>query len=97
MPFLNIDYRDTLRKADELADLASEIRSIAQSDLPQLQSAAERSWRGSASEIYQKKVCTFSNQTRGQAKELQDLARSLKGRAQYYQYLERLGLSLFGG
>ena len=42
MAFIEIDYRDTLRKANELDGLARELRSIASRDLQDLQSGIGR-------------------------------------------------------
>jgi len=97
MALIDIDYRDTLRKAEQLERLASELRSISTRDLQDLRSGVGRTWRGSAAELYKKRSRTFSRQIESQAKELQRMARSLRQSAERYRRLEILAKGIFGG
>lgn len=96
MALIDIDYQDTLKKADRLEALASNLRSISTRNLQDLQAGVGRTWRGSAAELYRKRTQTFSRQVESQAKELQNMARSLRAAAERYRRLEELANSIFG-
>lgn len=96
MAFIEIDYRDTLRKANELDRLARELRSIASRDLQDLQSGIGRSWRGTPAQQYQKRARTLSQKTLSQAKDLEKMARSLRAAAERYRMLELAAHTIFG-
>ena len=97
MALIEVDYHDALRKADRLDELARELRNIAAQDLQNIQSGASRSWKGSASELYQKRLRTHKQQVEAHAKDCQSLANSLRKAAKRYQQLEMLANSIFGG
>lgn len=96
MALIDIDYQDTLRKANRLEALANDLRGISTRNLQDLQAGVGRSWRGSAAELYKKRTRTFSNQIEAQARELQRMARSLRASAERYRRLENLANSIFG-
>lgn len=97
MAFIEIDYWDTIKKADQLEELARDLRNIAAGDLSRIQSGVSRNWQGSAAQLYQKRTRTFSSQVEGQARQLQALARELRQAAERYRRLEQLASGLFGG
>ncbi len=96
MALIDIDYQDTLKKADRLESLANDLQSISTRNLQDLQASMSRTWRGSASELCKKRTQTFSRQIEAQAKELQNMARSLRASADRYRRLEALANSIFG-
>lgn len=96
MGFIDIDYRDTLKKANQLEALAMELRSIAARDLQNVQSGVGRTWRGSAAELYKKRAQTLSRQAEAQARDLQSLARGLRQAAERYRRLEAAANAIFG-
>lgn len=96
MALIDIDYQDTLRKADRLETLANDLRNISTRNLQDLQSGVGRTWRGSAAELYKRRTQTFSRQIESQAKELQSMARSLRASAERYRRLEEMANSIFG-
>lgn len=96
MTSIEIDYRDTIKKADHLEALAKELRKVASRDLQELQSGMGRSWRGSAAEMYKKRTTTFSRLIESRAKELEGLAQSLRQSAERYHWLEMTAQNIFG-
>lgn len=97
MALIEVDYQDTLRKADRLDALARELRSLAAQDLQSIQSGVSRNWKGSASELYQKRMRTYVRQVEAHAKDCQSLANSLRKAAKRYRQMEMLANSIFGG
>ena len=97
MGLIDIDYRDTLKKADRLEALAQEIRSVAVRDLPDLQSGVGRNWKGSAAELYRKRNQALARQAEAQARDLQRTARNLRAAAERYRRLEAAANAIFGG
>ncbi len=97
MGLINIDYWDTLKKADQLDALANELRAVAARDLQNLQSGVGKSWKGSSAELYKKRTQSFSRQVEAQAKELQNVAGSLRAAAEFYRRVEAASHALFGG
>lgn len=95
MALIDIDYRDTLRKAERLESLARELRNVSSRDLQELQSGGGRAWSGSASEMYRKRARTLSQKTAQQAKDLEKLARSLREAAERYRMLEMAANAIF--
>lgn len=97
MALIEIDYRDAMKKADRLDELAQELRNLAAQDLQSIQSGVSRGWKGSASELYQKRLKSYKQQVEAHAKDCQALAASLRNAAKRYQQLEALANSIFGG
>ena len=97
MAWIEIDYRNMLGKADQLENLARDLKKISSQDLQNVQSGVNQCWHGSASEMYKKKLGTYSRQVDSHAQTLLDLARALRGAAERYQDLERIANSIFGG
>jgi len=97
MGLIDIDYRDTLRKADQLERLASELRGISTRELQNLRSGVGRSWWGSSAEMYKKRSVTLSRQIESQARDMQRMANSLRQSAERYRRLEILSKTIFGG
>lgn len=97
MAFIEIDYADTIRKADRLEELAVKLNNIAAAKMAELQSGMNRNWKGSASAIYQKKTNTLIQQITSQAKSLKSAAKSIRKSAEDYRRLEQLANTLFGG
>lgn len=96
MSVVEIDYRDTLKKADQLEELARELRTIASRDLQDLQSGVSRAWKGSSAERYKKHAQTLSRQVEAQAKNLQNAAKGLRRTAERYRFLESGANRFFG-
>lgn len=97
MAWIDVDYRNMLRKADQLESLARDLQNISSRDLQNVQSGVNQCWQGSASELYKKKLRTFSRQVDSHARTLLDLAGNLRRAAERYERLERIGNSIFGG
>ena len=97
MALIEVDYLDALRKADRLDELAQELRSLATQDLQSIQSGVSRSWKGSASELYQKRMRTYRQQVEAHANDCKNLASGLRTAAKRYQQLEMLANGIFGG
>lgn len=97
MGLIDIDYRDTLKKADRLEALAQEIRTVATRDFPELQSGGSRNWQGSAAELYRKRNQALARQVEAQSKTLQRTARNLRVAAERYHRLELAANAIFGG
>ena len=68
MALIDIDYQDTLKKADRLESLANDLQSISTRNLQDLQASMSRTWRGSASELCKKRTQTFPVRSRPRPK-----------------------------
>jgi len=96
MAFIEADYRDMLRQAGRLDDLARKLRTTASRDLQELQAGVGRQWRGSAAVLYKKRTTTLIRQAEQQARDLQKMASSLRTAAERYQRIEQAAKILFG-
>ena len=96
MGIIDIDWRDTINKAEQLESLAGDLQRVIDNELQRLQDAAGNRWQGAAAELYRKKARTFVQQMQSEQKELRNLALSLKKTAQVYRDLEKLGNTIFG-
>lgn len=96
MSLIDIDYQDTLRKADQLERLAEELRQVSAHDLQDLQSGVGRTWRGSSAELYRKRMQTLQRQVDAQARDLKSTASRLRQAAEHYRRLELMANSIFG-
>lgn len=96
MTQIEIDYNDTLKKADRLEELAKRLNEIAKSKMAGIQSGISRNWKGSAAELYRKKTATLARQLTSQAKSIRSTANSIRSAAEEYRRLERLANSIFG-
>lgn len=97
MAIIDIDWRDTMNKADQLDDLAEELQHLIYCELTDMEDGAGSRWQGSAAELYRKKARTYVRQIQSEQKNLRSLARGLRKTAETYRDLEQLGKSLFGG
>lgn len=88
-----IDYEDTLRKADQLDDLARRLKNICKKDLQGIINTSGANWHGETSAVQRKKLTAMYNKTLKQAANLQATADTLRRRANFYKYIE----TTFGG
>lgn len=96
MSSIEIDYRDTLKKAEQLDSLSRELRAIASRDLSDLQSGVNQAWQGSCAELYKKRVRELAQQVEAQARTFQSIAGGLRRTAERYRILESTANGIFG-
>lgn len=96
MALIEIDYVDTIRKAEELEQLARELKSISANGLEEIKSGIDAGWKGSASVLYKKKINELSHQLASQAEDLLKIAERLGKTAKRYQKLEQMAKNIFG-
>lgn len=97
MALINIDYKDTMNKAEQLEAKAKELRKLANRNLESIQSTSRKNWTGSASKLYEKRLNTFSRQMLSQANTLERLAKELYAASRFYHTIETSAEQIFGG
>lgn len=96
MTLIEVDYRDTIKKADRLEELSAQLNKIATEKLADLKSGMGRNWKGSSSELFQKKTKTLIWQLTSQANNLRAAARDIRKAAENYRRLEQSANLIFG-
>ena len=90
-----IDYRDTLRKADELDNLARQIENRVLDYMGRSGSIAQAAWTGTTAEIYKRKNMQIMDKLSGHARELRSTAEGIRKAANYYKWLEEQANAIF--
>ena len=94
---IEIDYRNTIRKAQRLRELAGELEGIRQSRIGGSLNNLPGAWRGDASAMYDGKLRKLDDKVRKRIKELRNAADGIEKAAKRLHDAEMYGLSLFGG
>ena len=97
MALIDVDYQDTLRKAERLDELATKLDNIVMHDLESVYTGVNNSWHGTAADRYKSKERTYNGQIRARARRLRELARGLRQAAERYHRIEMAAKSLWGG
>ena len=90
-----IDYRDTLRKADELESLASQIEDRVLDYMSRSGNVAQAAWTGSTAEMYQRKNMQIMDKLSGHAREMRSTADGIRKAANYYKWIEEQANAVF--
>ena len=56
MGLININYNDTINKAAQLEDLASDMKKICNNDIENAKETSYSTWKGDAGDVYRKKL-----------------------------------------
>lgn len=91
-----IDYEDTLKKADELEELADEIENRVLKNLSDTAGAARGTWTGSTAEKYQSKNKRLMDKLSGHARDLRRTAEGLRKAAKRFKRAEERAKAIFG-
>ena len=87
---ITIGYRDTLKRAQELEQLATEIERKCAARIGRLRSGMNSSWTGDSAVFYQKKLDQLESKARHRAKDLRAAALALRIAAERYRILEEV-------
>ncbi len=93
---IELDYYDTIRKADRLEELAGKLRLIANAQIYRGLHAAESTWTGAAADQYKKKTRIFAEQMISQAGELERLAKAIRSSAERLKRIDEAFGSMIG-
>ena len=92
---IEMNYGDTLRKAERLETISSELRYKA-NQMEQAADADTRDWQGDASEEFDRKAHQLAGIARSHADKLAMTAEALRRAAERYHRLEEMGNFIFG-
>lgn len=95
MAIIDLNYQDTINKADELGNLAAEIKGICSSNLGNINSSCSSIWKGDAGAAYQKKLRQIQSKIEKRAKSLETIANSMGGIARRLRQVEDYAKSYF--
>ena len=87
---IEIDWQDTLKKADRLEELAGQLEKVRDNQLQSVEAAGGSKWKGTPADLYRKRAKTFSRQIDAEVRTLKKTAGKLKSIAQIYQKLESI-------
>ena len=92
---LEINYRDTIRKAEQLQTLARDITGVCGSTIENIQSATCSAWVGDGGDKFRKKLNKSNVALSNKAKSLNKLASDLGKTARRFEMIEKAALSVF--
>ena len=93
--YIYMDYRDTLRKAEQLEHLADRLSGIADRSLSEMTLSAVNSWHGESAAAFGKKSEKLQDLTKRHAANLRAAAQGLRRMAMRYQAIEESARSIF--
>ena len=96
MAQIELDYYDTIRKADRLEELSRKLRAIAERSVYSGLSAIDSTWSGTAADLYKKKTRIYAEQLLSQAKELEQLAKGIRSSAERLKRVDETFSTIFG-
>ncbi len=94
MAIIELNYQDTINKAGQMADLASDIRSICNRDIEEINDACSSIWKGDSGVAYQKKLNQIQTKIEKRARNIENTANSLGGVARRLKQAEDYAKSL---
>ena len=92
---IEINYQDTINKAEQLEDLAFDIKHICQSDIAGITDSCNAVWKGDASSDFQKKLGKLQSQIEKRSKNLESTAGALGKSARRLKQAEEYAKLLF--
>lgn len=95
MAFMQVDFQDSLRKAQQISQLSGEVRTTAQSNIDDIEKNIPSVWSGDGADKYRKKINKISTRVKNRADMLQRNASGLKTSANRMKRAEEYALSLF--
>lgn len=95
MAFIDIDFGDTIGKAEQIKEKAEEINSISCANLGQDFDRLASAWKGDSGELYISKALKINRTIANKSDELKKTAEALKGKAERLRKVEELGVSIF--
>ena len=75
---ININFKEAMRKADRLEEIADNIKNMADSDLEREMNAIRANWKGENAENYLRKTDTVRGKMRKTADNLKKIARTIR-------------------
>lgn len=95
MALIELNYQDTINKAEQLEELAAEMKTICSKDIGGANDVCSSIWKGDASTAYQKKLNQIQSKIEKRADTLNSTANSLGGVARRLKQAEDFAKSLF--
>lgn len=92
---IRLHYQDTIRKAERLEELASELLKLAERELADVETETSGLWRGSACDRYHQKHNQMADKAKKHARQLREAARALRDSALRLYKVEMMALSIF--
>jgi uncharacterized protein YukE len=89
---ITMNYRDTLKKAQELEELADEMDRKCAARIDRLRDGMRSNWTGDAAAFYCKKLDQLEGKARNRAREMRAAASALRIAAERYRILEMIHL-----
>lgn len=97
MAEIYLNYRDTIKKAKDLEELATKVQKVSVNNLRNVEQRIGSAWKGDAGGAYRKKYDKAVVNLNNQGKNLKRLAEQLERSARRLQNLEELANQIFGG
>ena len=92
---LEINFKDTIKKAKQLQTLSHDITGICGSSVEEIQSATYAAWTGDGGDRFRKDLRKHSVSLANKAKSLNSVAVQLERTARTYERIEQAALSIF--
>ncbi len=75
---IKMDFREAKKQADELDEIAENLRNVANRDLEQAMSVLNSGWKGNNATLYLEKVNRVKEETNREVKDLQNIASDIR-------------------
>ncbi len=75
---IKMDFKEAKRQADELDDIADNLRNVADRDLEQAMAALNSGWKGDSATLYLNKVNSVKEKTYREVRDLQSIASDIR-------------------
>lgn len=95
MAAIEINYQDTINKANQIAELSESIKKKCTDDIAGVKENCSTVWTGDGSDAYCKKLEQIKGKIEKRAGQLKDAADSMKNAAEKMQQAEEFAKSLF--
>ena len=92
---IEINYRDTVNKANRLVELADEINIICTNEIIQTSNAISSNWQGTGGNQYKKMIERVNTRLINKSKELKETAEAMEGSASRLKKIEEYAASIF--
>lgn len=96
MSKLEINYSDTIRKADKIEEASQNITNICKTDIPAVFEHLSANWTGDGGEKFRQKLNKSKNTLISKANSVNSIAQSLEAKAKRYKIIEDSAKSIFG-
>ena len=96
MGLIDIDWRDMMKKADTLDEVAADLQRTINNQMARMQAGARNNWQGTAADLYRNRARTLTQKAQQERNSVKKMASDLRAAARRYRDLEAMANNIFG-